>query len=98
MRRRTRRRWGTSNPPWIFDDGATSNPPDPSVVLLDPGPNRIPVLKAIRARRGLSLRDSLALVDNPPVIVLEQAWREDAEALLAELTALGARAELRWEG
>ena len=83
---------GTSNPPWIFE--GESNPPPPSVVLLDAGPARIQSIKAVRQRRGLALQDAKALIERAPVVVLESIDKEDARSFCAALEALGAQVTL----
>lgn len=64
------------------------------VVLLEPGPKTIEVLRELRQRTGLPLRDLQVLVDAAPRTVTHLPLR-DAEPLREALGALGARVELR---
>ena len=84
-------RWVISNPAPYWD--TTGNPPHPDfaarLVLADVGPERLKVLKALRAHTGWSLvetRDRLAALP----VVLESQPREKTQALHACLRALGA--------
>lgn len=63
-----------------------------SVVLDDYGDSKIPVIKELRILFGLGLKEAKDLVDSAPVVVLENAEREDAERVVSELLEAGASA------
>ena len=66
------------------------------VVLLEPGPQRVAVIRAVReGSPSLSLGEARALVDSVPVAVREGLDRYEAHELLERLRALGAVVELR---
>ncbi|WP_297404611.1 50S ribosomal protein L7/L12 [uncultured Cetobacterium sp.] len=64
------------------------------VVLTAAGPNKIAVIKEVRAITGLGLKEAKAVVDNGGVIK-EAASKEDAEAIKAKLTEAGATVEVK---
>jgi len=63
------------------------------VVLLEPGPKTIELVRELRQRTGLALRDLQVLVEAAPRAVTHLPLR-DAEPLRRALEALGARVEL----
>ncbi len=63
-----------------------------AVQLLDPGRKRIAAVRIIREGTGLSLRDSKALVDHTPSVIVRDVAREDAEELMQRFEAIGAEA------
>jgi len=65
------------------------------VVLTDVGANKIQVIKAVREATGLGLKEAKALVDGAPKNVKEGVSKDDAEALKAKLTEVGATVELK---
>ncbi|MEZ4454524.1 MAG: ribosomal protein L7/L12 [Nannocystaceae bacterium] len=65
------------------------------VTLVDPGPQRVAVMKRLREALGCGLVEARALVDGAPSPVLDMAERGRAEALMAALREVGARVELR---
>lgn len=70
--------------------------PPNTVVLTDPGPNVLEVLKVIRRRTGLSLWHGKVLIGQLPVTVLEDVPADLAEAMASELRAAGAAADVRY--
>jgi large subunit ribosomal protein L7/L12 len=66
-----------------------------SVILKDPGANKIAVLKEVRTITGLGLKEAKDLVDAAPKPVKEGLKREDAEALKKQLEAAGAVIEIK---
>lgn len=66
-----------------------------SVILKEAGPNKISVLKEVRAITGLGLKEAKDLVDAAPKAVKEGMKKEDAEALKKQLEAVGAVIELK---
>jgi large subunit ribosomal protein L7/L12 len=65
------------------------------VVLSSAGDQKVQVIKAVRAITGLGLKEAKDMVDGAPSTVKEGANKEDAEAMLAQLTEAGATAELK---
>ncbi|MFJ3788724.1 ribosomal protein L7/L12 [Kitasatospora sp. NPDC090091] len=66
-----------------------------AVVLTEPGPHAIEVVKVLRRRTGLSLWQSKSLLDRLPATILEDVPQETAEATVRELLRAGAKAEVR---
>jgi large subunit ribosomal protein L7/L12 len=64
------------------------------VVLTDAGPNKINVIKEVRAITGLGLKEAKDLVEAGGK-VKEQAAKADAEELKKKLEAAGAKVELK---
>lgn len=64
------------------------------VELKEVGANKINVIKAVRAVTGLGLKEAKALVDGAPSVVKEDATKEEADKLKAELEASGATVAL----
>ena len=64
------------------------------VVLSAVGDQKVQVIKAVRAITGLGLKEAKDMVDGAPSTVKEGASKDDAEAMLAQLTEAGASAEL----
>ncbi len=65
------------------------------VVLKEAGAEKIKVIKVVREITGLGLAEAKALVDGAPKTVKEAASKEDAEAIKAKLTEVGATVELQ---
>lgn len=65
------------------------------VVLLAAGERRVQVMRAIREVIPIELQAAKALLDRTPGVITRDLPRDRAEALRAELEALGARVELR---
>ena len=65
------------------------------VVLKEVGPEKIKVIKEIRGITGLGLAEAKAMVEKVPVAVKEGISKEDAEALKAQLEAVGAAVEIK---
>lgn len=53
------------------------------------------VIKAVRELTGLGLKEAKSLVEQTPVVILEAAKKEDAEAVKEELEAAGAVVTLK---
>ena len=60
------------------------------VVMKSFGPNKIKVIKAVRAETGLGLKEAKALVESAPVKVKEGASKDEADALAKVLAETGA--------
>ena len=65
------------------------------VVLNAAGDQKVQVIKAVRALTGLGLKEAKDMVDGAPSTVKEGASKDDAEAMVAQLTEAGATAELK---
>ena len=65
------------------------------VVLMKVGPNKIPVIKAVRELTGLGLAEAKKVVDGAPAPVKEKISRDDAEAAKAKLEEQGAEVEIK---
>ncbi|MCY7371447.1 MAG: 50S ribosomal protein L7/L12 [Polaromonas sp.] len=68
---------------------------DFNVVLLEAGPNKVQVIKAVRELTGLGLKEAKDLVDGAPKNVKEGAPKADAEAAKKKLEDAGAKVELK---
>ena len=66
-----------------------------AVVLNAAGDQKVQVIKAVRAITGLGLKEAKDMVDGAPSTVKEGASKDDAEAMLKQLTEAGATAELK---
>ncbi|RME94799.1 MAG: 50S ribosomal protein L7/L12 [Alphaproteobacteria bacterium] len=65
------------------------------VVLAETGPNKINVIKEVRAITGLGLKEAKDLVEGAPKPVKEGVAKEEAEELKKKLEAAGAKVELK---
>jgi large subunit ribosomal protein L7/L12 len=65
------------------------------VVMTDFGAEKIKVIKEGRGITGLGLADAKALVEGVPAKIKEGISKDDAEALKAQLEAVGAKVELK---
>ena len=66
-----------------------------SAVLLEIGPNKIPVIKVVRELTGLGLKEAKDLVDSFPKPVKEGVARAEADKIKAALEEQGAKVEIR---
>ncbi len=65
------------------------------VVLKAVGAEKIKVIKAVREITGLGLKEAKEIVDNAPKTLKEAVSKDDAEAMKAKLTEVGAEVELK---
>ena len=65
------------------------------VVLKGAGGNKIAVIKVVRELTGLGLKEAKALVDGAPKTLKEAVAKDEAEAMKAKLTEVGATVELK---
>ena len=65
------------------------------VILAGVGDKKINVIKVVRAHTGLGLKEAKELVDSAPKAVKEQASKEEADKIKAELEEAGATVELK---
>jgi len=68
---------------------------DFSVILQAAGEKKVEVIKVVRAATGLGLKEAKDLVDGAPKPVKEGIPKADAEKILKDLTAAGAKAEMK---
>ena len=74
---------------------ATEEKTEFDVVLAAAGSEKIKVIKAVREITGLGLAEAKALVDGAPKTLKEAVSKDDAEAMKAKLTEVGATVELK---
>lgn len=65
------------------------------VILADAGPNKINVIKEVRAITGLGLKEAKDLVEGAPKVVKEAANKDDAADIKKKLEAAGAKVEIK---
>ena len=65
------------------------------VVMTAFGAEKIKVIKEVRGITGLGLAEAKALVEGVPAKIKEGVSKEDAEALKAQLEAVGAAVEIK---
>ena len=65
------------------------------VILKAAGAEKIKVIKVVREITGLGLKEAKALVDGAPKPVKEAVSKDDAEAIKAKLTEVGAEVEVK---
>jgi len=65
------------------------------VELTEVGPSKVKVIKEVRSITGLGLKEAKAVVDGVPNIVKEAMSKDDAEAIVKQLEAIGATAVLK---
>jgi large subunit ribosomal protein L7/L12 len=65
-----------------------------TVTLTDIGGNKINVIKVVREVTSLGLKEAKDLVDKAPSVVKEDASKEEAAKMKAELEAAGAKVSL----
>ena len=94
-------KWGVSAAaPVMMAGGAAGGAPVEEktafdVILKDAGPNKINVIKEVRAVTGLGLAEAKALVEGAPKTVKEGATKDDAEKIKKQLEAAGAKVEVK---
>jgi large subunit ribosomal protein L7/L12 len=66
-----------------------------SAVLVDVGPNKIPVIKVVRELTGLGLKEAKDLVDAAPKPIKEGVARDEADKVKAALEEQGAKVEIK---
>lgn len=68
---------------------------DFDVVLAEIGPNKINVIKEVRAITGLGLKEAKDLVEAAPKPVKEAVAKDEADKLKAQLEGAGAKVDLK---
>jgi len=66
-----------------------------TVQLMEAGPNKVQVIKAVREITGLGLKEAKDLVDGAPKAVKEGIAKADADAAMKKLVDAGAKVELK---
>lgn len=66
-----------------------------NVILTVVGTEKIKVIKVVRELTGLGLKEAKEVVDGAPKTVKEGVTKEDAEAIKAKLTEVGATVEIK---
>jgi large subunit ribosomal protein L7/L12 len=66
-----------------------------TVNLTGAGPNKVNVIKVVRAVTGLGLKEAKDLVDGAPKPVKEGVSKADAESILKQITEAGGTAEIK---
>jgi large subunit ribosomal protein L7/L12 len=66
-----------------------------SVVLTEAGPNKINVIKEVRAITGLGLKEAKDLVEAAPKEVKADVPKDEAEKIKKQLEGAGAKVELK---
>jgi len=65
------------------------------VILKEIGPEKIKVIKEVRALTGLGLKEAKAVVDGAPGPIREAIDKEEAEKTKEKLEAVGATVEIK---
>ena len=65
------------------------------VLLEESGPNKIAVIKVVRALTSLGLKEAKDKVDGAPAAILEAVEKDKAEEAVKQLTEAGAKAKLK---
>ena len=66
-----------------------------SAILVEIGPNKIPVIKVVRELTGLGLKEAKDVVDAFPKPVKEGVTKDEAEKIKAALEEQGAKVEIK---
>ena len=65
------------------------------VILSDIGPNKINVIKEVRAVTGLGLKEAKDLVEAAPKAVKEGVSKDEAAKIKAQIEAAGAKVDVK---
>lgn len=65
------------------------------VILTSAGPEKIKVIKEVRAITGLGLKEAKTLVESTPTPLKEGVAKEEAADIKAKVEAVGATAEIK---
>lgn len=74
---------------------AVEEPTEFDVILKDFGSQKIGVIKVVKDKTGLGLKEAKDLVDKVPSTIKEKATKEEAEKLRAALEEAGATVEIK---
>ncbi len=65
------------------------------VILKEVGAEKIKVIKVVREVTGLGLKEAKEMVDSAPSTIKEAISKDDATALIAKFTEVGATCEMK---
>jgi len=65
------------------------------VILMEAGAEKIKVIKVVREKTGLGLKEAKAVVDEAPKPVKEKVSKEEAEAIKKALEEVGAQVQVK---
>ncbi len=94
-------KWGVSAAAAVMVGGGAAAGPAAEektafdVILVEAGPNKINVIKEVRAITGLGLAEAKGLVEAGNKAVKEGASKEDAEKFKKQLEAAGAKVTVK---
>ena len=74
---------------------AAEEPTEFDVILKDFGSQKIGVIKVVKDKTGLGLKEAKDLVDKAPSTIKEKATKDEAEKLRAALEEAGATVEIK---
>lgn len=77
------------------DAGPAAEQTEFDVILTGAGDAKIKVIKEVRAITSLGLKEAKALVESTPAPIKEGVAKEEAEAVKAQVEAVGATAEIK---
>jgi large subunit ribosomal protein L7/L12 len=66
-----------------------------TVMLVEVGPKKINVIKAVREVTSLGLKEAKDLVESAPMAVKEDIPKDEAEAIVKKFEDVGAKAEVK---
>ena len=66
-----------------------------TVMLMEIGPKKINVIKAVREVTSLGLKEAKDLVESAPKAVKEDIPKDEAEAIVKKFEEVGAKAEVK---
>ena len=81
--------------PAAGEAGGAAEKTEFDVVLASAGAEKIKVIKVVREITGLGLAEAKAMVDGAPKTLKEAVSKDDAEAIKAKLTEVGATVEIK---
>jgi large subunit ribosomal protein L7/L12 len=77
------------------DGGASAGEVTKKVELTSAGDQKVQVIKVIREITGLGLKEAKDLVDAAPKVIKEGLKQEEAEAMVKQLEAAGAKVAIK---
>jgi large subunit ribosomal protein L7/L12 len=76
-------------------DAAAAEQTEFDVVMTSFGPNKVSVIKVVRALTGLGLKEAKDLVESAPAAVKEGATKDEAADVQKQLEEAGASVEIK---
>jgi large subunit ribosomal protein L7/L12 len=77
------------------DAGGGAEQTEFDVILTAAGEKKVETIKVVRTATGLGLKEAKDMVDGAPKTIKEGVSKADAEALVKELEAAGAKVEMK---